>query len=167
MHKTIINYVVEIIESVETYSPYPLFLLDYASELGLVYWDGEKWNITELGKFIHKLLPLELVKVLLALETLLPGTSPNSMPREFLQLLKELFSKSNTHRIEYIASVSRAHRPLVYSWLLRLANLGLLSIDYGERKVKANRFTIQLLEKVLDTSSNPLYRHTTITTYPS
>ena len=88
MHKTIINYVVEIIESEETYSPYPLFLLDYVSELGLVYWDGEKWNITELGKFIHKLLPLELVKVLLALETLLPGTSPNSMPREFPSVTK-------------------------------------------------------------------------------
>ena len=145
----------KIIEGEETYSTYPLFLLDYATELGLVYWDGEKWNITELGKFMLKLPPLELVKALLTLETLLPGTSPNSMPKEFLQLLRELFSRSNIHRIEYIASVSGVHRSLVYSWLSRLVNLGLLSIDYREGKVKANQFIVQLLEKVLDTSSNP------------
>ena len=155
VHRTIIDYVIEIIEGEEIYTPYPLFLLDYASELGLVYWDGEKWNIAELGKFMLRLPPLELVKALLTLETLLPRTSPNSMSREFLRLIRELFSRSNTHRIEYIADVSRVHRPLVYSWLSRLANLGLLSIDYRERKVKANQLTLQLLEKVLDTSSNP------------
>ncbi len=121
-----------------------------------------------------KLPPLELVKALLTLETLLPRTSPNSMPREFLQLLRELFSRSDyldiregvrvarairryTHRIEFIVNVnvSRVHRPLVYSWLSRLANLGLLSINYREGKVRANQFTLQLLERVLDTSSNP------------
>ena len=155
VHRTIIDYVMEIIEGEETYSPYPLFLLDYASGLGLVYWDGEKWNITELGKFMLRLPPFELVKALLTLETLLPGTSPNSMPREFLQLLRELFSRSDTHRIEYIVNASKASRPLVYSWLSRLASLGLLSIDYREQRVKANQFTVQLLEKVLDTSSNP------------
>ncbi len=48
VHRTIIDYIVEIVKGEEAYSSYPLFLLDYASELGLVYWDGEKWNITEL-----------------------------------------------------------------------------------------------------------------------
>jgi len=69
------------IEGEESYSSYPLFLLDYAGELGLVYWNGEKWNITRLGKFILKLPPLELIKALLTLETLLPKTSPNSMSK--------------------------------------------------------------------------------------
>ena len=155
VYRTIIDYVIEIIEGEETYSPYPLFLLDYASELGLVYWDGEKWNITELGRFMLKLPPFELIKALLTLETLLPKTKANCMPREFLQLLRKLFSKSSVYRIEYIVNISKAHRPLVYSWLSRLANLGLLSIDYEEQKVKANQFTLQLLEKVLDASSNP------------
>ncbi len=155
IHRTIIDYVMEIIEGEETYAPYPLFLLDYASELGLVYWDGEKWNITELGKFMLKLPPLELVKALLTLETLLPGTTPNSMSKEFLQLLRNSFSKSSIHRIEYIVDRSKTQRPLVYSWLSRLAKLGLLSIDYREQKVKANQLTLQLLEKILDTDSNP------------
>ena len=155
VHRTIIDYIVEIIEGEETYSSCPLSLLDYASELGLVYWDGEKWNITELGKFMIKLPPLELVKALLTLEILLPATSLNSMSKEFLQLLKGLFSKSNIHRTEYIVAVSGTHGSLVYSWLLRLSGLGLISTDHREGRIKANQFTIQLLEEVLDTNSNP------------
>jgi len=154
VHRTIINYVIEIIESEGTYSPYPLSLLDYATELSLVYWDGEKWSITELGKFLLKLPPFEFIKALLTIEILLPKTSFNCMSSEFLQLLRKLFSRSDEHRIEYIVSISKTPRPLVYSWLSRLANLGLLSIDYREQKVKANQHTFQFLEKVLDISSN-------------
>ena len=153
VYRTIINYILEIIEDEEIHSP--LFLLDYASELGLIYWDGEKWNITELGRFLLKLPSLELVKALLTLEILLPGISSNSMPKEFLQLLRELFSRSNIHKIEFIINISKTQRPLVYSWLSRLANLGIFSIDYREQRIRANILTCQLLEQILDINSNP------------
>ena len=101
----IADYLEEIIEG--GYSLYPLFILDYACELGLIYWDGEKWNLTELGKLMLKLPPYEFTKALLTLEYILSKGTYNCMTHEFLETLRDLFSRSEAHELHVVARTAR------------------------------------------------------------
>jgi len=165
VRQVIIDTLVEIIDGEETYAPYPLSLLEYASELNLIYWDGEKWNLTELGKFMLRLPPLELAKALLTLEMLLSRASPNCMTREFLERLKEVFSGipegeavSVWEVAENLASemeLPQFPHLITHSWLYRLARLGVVTLKFD--KLSANELTLQFLSLVLDPSSNPYH----------
>jgi len=159
VHRPIVETLIDIIDGVEIYNQQPLSILEYASELGLVYWDGEKWNVTELGRFLLRLPPYEMVKALLTLEIVIPRPSTNRMTIEFLKLLKEMFSRNDTHMTIYIVNSATIRlgidRSIIYSWLSRLKDMGILF--FKRDRVSTNQFALQLLDKVLDIQSNPYY----------
>jgi len=154
LERALIDYLTEIIEGETRYSFYPLSVLDYACELGLIYWDGEKWNITEMGKFMLKLPPYEFVKALLTLETVLSRGSTNCMTYDFIETLKDILSCNNIHRLDFIVKRARVNFALAYSWLNRLASLGVIRLDHRSKVVKANPHTMCLLESIVNRDSN-------------
>jgi len=161
VHRVIVDTLVEIIDGGGIYAPYPLYLIEYAIELNLVYWDGEKWNLTELGRFMLKLPPLELIKALLTLEALLSRATPYCMTREFLEFLEKLLNSlpedeaSEWEIVDNYAEAMGLAPFMVHFWFNRLAKLGV--ITFKADQLSANEFTLQLLSLVLDPSSNPYY----------
>ncbi|WP_460024243.1 hypothetical protein [Infirmifilum sp. SLHALR2] len=159
--RVIVDTLVEIIDEGGICAPYPLYLLEYASELNLIYWDGEKWNLTELGRFMLKLPPLELTKALLTLEALLSRATLYCMTREFLENLEKLLNslpKGKACAWVIAEDLAEAMGPapfMVHFWFNRLAKLGVITLEAD--KLSANEFTLQLLSLVLDPSSNPYY----------
>ena len=156
---TIIDYLIEIIEGEAYYgSFYPLPVLDYAYELGLIYWDGERWNVTELGRLMLKLPPYEFVKALLTLEITLSKNSPNCMTYDFIKMLKDIFSHSDSHKLHFIVENARKrgiHSTfLIHAWLSRLESLGVIRLSYRDRTAKANPHTVHLLETIVNRDSN-------------
>lgn len=144
--EVITNYVIDIIEGDECYPQYPLPLLNHASKIGLIYWDGEKWNTTELGKFLLKLPFIEFVKALLTLETL-SEISPENMPVKFLECLNRLLIEKKSYSIDFIINkcgiISNEH--YVRSWLTKLHELGVIFINYKENRVETTKYTSPIL----------------------
>lgn len=157
----ILEYVIEIIDGEDQYSLYPLTILKYASELGLIYWDGEKWNITELGEFLLKLPPLDLVKALLTLEAILSKNTQNCMTIDFMQYLYKLVSSGAEYDMRYHIDLIIRELGLtyshVYSWLNRLASFGIIQLNRREDILKANPNLINILENAIFHDRNPLY----------
>ena len=156
---TIIDHLIEILEGKSRYGSFhPLPVIDYAYELGLIYWDGERWNITELGRLILKLPPHEFVKALLTLETTLSKNSLNCMTYDFIKMLKDIFSHSDSPRLHFIVENARErgiHSTfLIHTWLSRLESLGVIRLNYRDKTVKANPYTMYLLETIVDRDSN-------------
>ncbi len=162
VHKVIVSYLIKIISGEDVYSLYPLSLIDYVSELNLIYWDGEKWNLTELGKFMLKLPSPELVKALLTLETILP-TSSNCMSRAFLKEIRKLLSRNSMHmhRVTLVENIIAEQlnipQAMIHSWLTRLAELGLVTLMPGDGRLRANKLTPELLDSILNIRTNPYY----------
>jgi hypothetical protein len=134
-NRAIVERLVEIIKENGT-----VYLLEYASELGVIYYDGERWHVTPLGEFLLKLPPLEMAKALLTLEIVLSRGNIYCMTRDFLEQLLFLFSRSKTHMIEFIVERTRYSRELTTCWLERLNSLGIVAFKDEYRRVEITSF---------------------------
>jgi hypothetical protein len=132
------------------------YVLEYASELGLVYFDGERWRVSALGDLILRLPPAEFTKALLTLECLMSKGNPYCMTMDFLGKLADLFSKDKVHRINFISSRTGHASFLTREWLLRLASLGLMRLSFDGR-VEVTRLGEIIMREVLD-PQNPYTR---------
>jgi hypothetical protein len=130
-------------------------ILSYANELGLIYYDGEKWRLSDLGVMLLKLPPIEFAKALLSLEIFLSKRNLYCMTSEFIKKLWELFNKDDMHRIDYIAYMTKYELLEIYYWLSRLASLGIVNLSKNLSNIERGRITItamgkNIIEQVLD-----------------
>lgn len=126
-----------------------VYFLEYASELGVIYNDGERWHVTPLGEFLLKLPPLEMAKALLTLEIVLSRGNIYCMTRDYLEQLVFLFSRSNTHMIDFIVERTRYSRELTTCWLERLNSLGIVAFKDEYRRVEITSFGEIAMNEVL------------------
>ena len=142
--RVFVDKLVEIIEEGGT-----AYALEYASELGLIYHDGERWRLTALGEFLQKLPPFELSKALLSIEYQLARGNVYCMPGSFLEKLRELFSRNELHRVDFIASTTDHAQWLVLAWLNRLGSLGIVEFRDKYERVRVTEFGKVILNDVL------------------
>jgi hypothetical protein len=133
----------EIIDSGGTF-----YALEYASELGLVYFDGEGWRVSALSDLLLRLPPHEFVKALLTLECLMSKGNPYCMTMDFLEKLANLFSKDKVHKMDFISSRTGYVPFLTREWLSRLESLGLVRPSFN--RVEVTRLGEIITREVLD-----------------
>jgi hypothetical protein len=143
-NRALVEKLVEIIKESGT-----VYLLEYASELGVIYYDGERWHVTPLSEFLLKLPPLEMSKALLTLEVVLSRGNIYCMTRDFLERLIFLFSRSKTHRIDFIADMTGYSRELATCWLERLNSLGIVAFKDEYCRVEITGFGEIAMSEVL------------------
>jgi hypothetical protein len=131
------------------------YALEYASELGLVYFDGEGWRVSALGDLLLRLPPLEFTKALLTLECLMSKGNPYCMTMDFLRKLADLFSKDKVHKINFISSRTGYVEFLTRGWLSRLESLGLVRLSFN--RVEVTRLGEIIMREILD-PQNPYAR---------
>jgi hypothetical protein len=148
-NRAIVEKLVEIIKESGT-----VYLLEYASELGVIYNDGERWHVTPLSEFFLKLPPLEMAKALLTLEIVLSRGNFYIMTKDFLEQLAFLFSRSKTHMIDFIADRTGYSPELTIHWLERLNSLGIIAFKDGHRRVEITSFGEIVMNEVLS-AENP------------
>lgn len=134
-----------------------LMSLQYAYELGLAHWDGEKWSLTKIGREFLKVPAFEASKMLLTLEAVLSKGTPFCMTEEFLRKLCEIaFPNSLQHKISFLAKATETPSDLVRPWTKRLEALGVLKAS--RESIKMNPYALHILKQILTPLENQLYQ---------
>jgi len=119
--------------------------LNYIEELSLAYWDGDKWQITELGELLLRIPPKHLPEALLYLETRLSKGTLLCMNKSFVETLYEL-SKEKVEIERYELTVKTGLKyELIRAWLIRMEALGLLTYDRTRGKVQMKQQSLHIL----------------------
>ena len=133
------------------------FHLNYIEELSLAYWDGDKWQITELGELLLRIPPKHFPEVLLYLETKLSKGTMLCMSKSFIETLYRLSKEKaeiSIHELE--ESMSKCHRLIIKAWLMRLDAMGLLTFDYMQEKAQIKQQSLHIFRKVIE-EEGPLF----------
>jgi len=130
--------------------------LGYIEELSLAYWDGDKWQITELGELLLRIPPKHLPEALLYLETKLSKGTLLCMNKSFVETLYELSKERIEIKIYELVDKTKLEYGLIRAWLIRMDALGLLTYDRIQGKVQMKRQSPHILRKVIEEES-PLF----------
>ena len=136
-----------------------VYTLSYAEQLGLCFWNGERWALSPLGDMFLTLPSSDLAKRLILILEVTRSVGKGDkwhMPLDFIeQLLQVLTTMERSTFQELSQALEETYGPIWRIWISRLYGLNLISV-IGDQ-IEISSIGHRMLNKVLRFPNDPLY----------